>query len=128
MAHAAPSAPRAAIHTSTWAVPLIFGIVYGIWTSGIQRSTAREAITAGNVLFGVVTGILFALVMYALRTAGPRLTRELRGIAWSAFAGVAFGFLYSLSGRSVLHSTMMALGAAAIVFAVQFYRFYTTED
>ncbi|MFP3992842.1 hypothetical protein U9R90_36275 [Streptomyces sp. E11-3] len=128
MAHAAPSAPRAAIRTSAWLVPLLLGAVYGIWTAGIQRSTAREPITTGNVLFGLLTGVLFALVLYALRTVGPRLKREVRGIAWFTFAGVSFGFLYSLSGRSVLHSTMMALGIAAIVFAVRFYRFYTTED
>ncbi|WP_156727624.1 hypothetical protein [Streptomyces apocyni] len=128
MAHAAPSTRRVSIHASTWGLPLLLGIVYGVWTAGIERSTAEEPITTGNVLFGVVTGVLFALGVYALRTVSPRLQRELRAIAWASFAGVTFGFLYSLSGRSVLRCTIMALAIAGVVFAVRFYRYYTSED
>ncbi|MFF1380684.1 hypothetical protein [Streptomyces sp. NPDC058308] len=130
MAHAAPvyTAPgsRATGTSALWAgLPLLLGIVYGIWTSGIRRDGGP--ITTGNVMFGVVTGLLFAAVFFVLHRMAPALPREVRALSWMAFTGIAFGFLYSLTGASVLRSVVMALVVSAAVFAVIFYRYYTTE-
>ncbi|MFH8608688.1 hypothetical protein ACH4D5_14540 [Streptomyces sp. NPDC018029] len=137
MAHAAPThahyTPRTtpgarATPTSAarWAgLALLAGVVYGLWACAIRRDGGP--ITTGNVLFGVVTGLVFAALMFALHRVAPALPRELRALSWTAFAGIAFGFLYSLGGASVLRSTVMALVVAAGVFAVTFYRYYTTE-
>ncbi|WP_369174475.1 hypothetical protein AB5J49_44000 [Streptomyces sp. R28] len=57
----------------------------------------------------------------------PALSRELRVLSWTAFAGIAFGFLYSQTDASVLRSVGMSLAVAAAVFAVTFYRHCTTE-
>ncbi|MEV7195073.1 hypothetical protein AB0N81_25185 [Streptomyces sp. NPDC093510] len=131
MAHAAPVyTPPGTRATATpaarWAgLALLMGVAYGLWACAIRRDGGP--ITTGNVLFGVVTGVVFIALMIALHRVAPSLPRELRALSWAAFAGVAFGYLYSLAGSSVLRSTVMALVVAAGVFAVTFYRYYTTE-
>ncbi|MFI1681721.1 MULTISPECIES: hypothetical protein [unclassified Streptomyces] len=124
--HYAPRARAASSSASRWAgLALLAGVVYGLWACAIRRDGGP--ITTGNVMFGVVTGLILAAVMFALHRLAPSLPRELRALSWTAFAGIAFGFLYSLGGASVLRSTVMALVVAAGVFAVLFYRYYTTE-
>ena len=133
MTHAA-RASRTPVGTRMAAVPAglvitaLAGIVYGFWTSGVDRAAAASPITGWNVLLGFVTAIAFAAVAYTIHTLAPRLPREARALAWAAFAGVSFGFLYSLSDASVLKSSGLSLVVAAGVFAVVFYRYYTTED
>lgn len=134
MAHTAPVhyAPRtrtpatSPASASRWAgLALLAGVVYGLWACAIRRDGGP--ITTGNVMFGVVTGLIFAAVMFALHRLAPSLPRELRALSWAAFAGIALGFLCSLAGSSVLRSTVIALVVAAGVFAAVFYRYYTTE-
>lgn len=107
------------------ALPALLGLVYGVWAAGNHRDAGP--ITGGNVLLGVVSGLAFAALYAGLRQAAPALPRELRALAWAAFAGVSFGFLYSLSDASVLRSAVMAAVVAAGVFVAAFYRYYTRE-
>ncbi|RFU85915.1 hypothetical protein DY218_14985 [Streptomyces triticagri] len=100
-------------------------VVYGFWAAGIDRDAGP--ITWGNVLFGVVAGVVAAGLFVAVRAVAPSLPRELRAMVWAAFAGIAFGFLYSLTDASVLRSTVMAGIFATAVGAVVFYRAYTHE-
>lgn len=137
MAHTAPGTPGAhgtqgahgipdlrALSTAG-AAPVVLGIVYGIWAAANSRDGGAP--TGGNILLGFVAGAAFAVLYTALRRIAPALPRELRAAAWAAFAGIAFGYLYSLGGASVLRSTGMAAVVAASVFAVTFYRYYTRE-
>ncbi|MGW5866168.1 hypothetical protein ACWFRJ_28730 [Streptomyces sp. NPDC055239] len=121
MAHVAPtsSVPHvlggsAVTRIATAAV--LLGLVYGVWAAGMARDAGP--ITTGNVLLGVVAGVVVAAVFMGLRRIAPGLPRELRAAAWAGFAGIAFGYLYSLSDATVLRSTVMALAVAAGVFAV----------
>ncbi|MEU7644438.1 hypothetical protein [Streptomyces huasconensis] len=133
MAHAAPAfhtrrtrRSRAASGAARWAgLALAMGVVYGLWAGLIRRDGGP--LTAGSVLFGVVAGLVFAVLMYALHRVAPSLPRELRSMSWAVFAGVSFGFLVSAGGASVVRSTVLGLLAAASVFAMTFYRYYTTE-
>jgi len=130
MAHVAPtsSVPRVldgSAVTRTATAAMLLGVVYGIWAAGIARDAGP--ITTGNVLLGVVAGIVVAAVFMGLRAIAPGLPRELRAAAWAAFAGIAFGFLYSLTDATVLRSIVMALAVAGGVLAVMFYRYYTSE-
>ncbi|GHI06282.1 hypothetical protein AQI88_36395 [Streptomyces cellostaticus] len=106
--------------------PVLLGLVYGYWAAANRRSGGP--ITGWNLLFGFVTAIVFAVVLMALLTLAPRMRRELHALAWTAFIGCAFGFLYSQTGESVLRSIGMSLAVSAVTFAVFFYRFYTHED
>ncbi|MEU5539855.1 hypothetical protein [Streptomyces sp. NPDC020362] len=107
-------------------VPVVLGLVYGYWAAANRRSGGP--ITGWNVLFGFVTAIVFAVVLMALLTAAPRMRREVRALAWTAFIGCAFGFLYSQSGESILRSVGMSLAVSAVTFVVVFYHYYTHED
>ncbi|MFF1687350.1 MULTISPECIES: hypothetical protein [unclassified Streptomyces] len=138
MAHAAPASGTSGLRTMAvgsrlpMALSLLLGIVYGFWASGIRRdaypSLSPSPITTGNVLFGVLTGVIVAVVTFGIHRASFRLPRELRAVAWAAWAGIAFGYLYSLTDATVLRSTIMALTVAAAVFATMFYRYYTHEN
>jgi hypothetical protein len=108
------------------AFPIVTGLIYGYWAAANRRSGGP--ITGWNLLFGFVTAIVFALVLFGVLTIAPRLRREVHALMWTAFMGIAFGFLYSQSGESILRSTGMSLAVAAVTFVVMFYRFYTHED
>ncbi|MFI1355119.1 hypothetical protein ACH4TV_16340 [Streptomyces sp. NPDC020898] len=109
-----------------WAVPVVLGLVYGFWAAANRRDGGP--ITGWNILFGFVAALAFMAVFIGVRAVAPRLQRELHAVAWGAFAGVAFGFLYSQTGASVLRSAGNATLVAGAVFAVLFYRYYTHED
>lgn len=125
--HRAPDIFDARTHTvAKWAVPVVGGLLYGYWAAANQRDAGP--ITGWNVLFGFVCAIVVAAAYIGVRWLAPVMRRELHALLWTVFAGVSFGFLYSLTGASVLRSTFTALGIAAFVFAGTFYRFYTHED
>lgn len=114
-------------HTAArWGLPVAGGLLYGFWAAAINRSGGP--ITGWNILFGFTCAIVFAALWIGVRMLAPLMKRELHALLWTAFTGIAFGFLYSQTGTTVLRSTMMALGVAAGVFAVTFYRYYTHED
>ncbi|MDT9691021.1 hypothetical protein Q5762_22260 [Streptomyces sp. P9(2023)] len=123
-AHAAVPTRR---HLSThgWGLPVTLGLAYGIYAAAIQRSGG--VITWGQVVLGLVSGIVLAGAVYALRQWGGVLPRELRAAAWAALAGGAVGFLFSLSDASVLSGAILGLVVAAGTFVTAFYLFYTHE-
>ncbi|KOV63526.1 hypothetical protein [Streptomyces sp. MMG1121] len=108
------------------AVPVVLGLVYGYWVAANNRSGG--AITGWNLLLGFASALVFAVVCTALLTLAPRMRREMHALLWTAFAGCAFGFVYSQTGATVLRSILMALAVAAATFIVFFYRYYTRED
>ncbi|MFH8465204.1 hypothetical protein [Streptomyces sp. NPDC017991] len=131
MAHTAPArtGPPTTHHPAVpakLALPVLAGIVYGLWTSGIARHAGP--ITGWNVLLGVISALAFAAAAYGIHTIAPRLPRELGAAVWAAFAGISFGFIYSLSDAGVLKTVGLSLVITAGVLAVVFYRYHTTED
>ncbi|MER5731031.1 hypothetical protein ABT084_22355 [Streptomyces sp. NPDC002138] len=131
MAHAAPTArARYAAdlkHSGRLALagPLILGLVYGVYAAFMKRQMGP--VDAGNVFYGILCGVLFAACLFALARVGPRLPQEVRAAAYGIFTGIALGYLYSLSGQSVLMSSGIALAAAAGVAVGAFYRYHARE-
>ncbi|ULR52020.1 hypothetical protein [Streptomyces deccanensis] len=108
-------------------LPVVLGLVYGYWAAAMNRDAGP--ITGWNLLFGFVTAFVFAALFIAVQTVAPLLRREPHAVLWAAFAGCAFGFLYSQAPQhTVVRATLMSLAVAAAVFAVAFYRYYTHED
>lgn len=108
------------------AVPVVLGLIYGYWVAADNR--AGGAITGWNLLLGWVSALVFAVVSMALLTLAPRMPREVHALLWTAFVGIAFGFLYVQSGHSVWRSALISLLVAGATFIAFFYRYYTRED
>ncbi|WP_282696349.1 hypothetical protein [Streptomyces sp. CC208A] len=124
-AHAAVPARRS-VHLHGAVLPALIGIAYGLYAPVISRHGG--ALTWGQLWLGIISAIAVAGAVYALRTYGHLLPREARGTAWGAVAGGAIGFLYSLSGASILSASVLGLIVGVGVGAAAFYLFYTHED
>lgn len=96
-----------------WAVPLVLGLVYGCWAATNQRRGGP--ITAGNLVFGFVTALVFAVIMAGILMLAPRLRRGARALLWFAFTGAALGFLIAQSGHSPLFLVVLSLLTGAAV-------------
>ncbi len=124
-----PTARR--LTTAAWSLPLLLGILYGLWAAQIDRNTGNPRyagpISTGNVVFGVVSGLVVAALCFLLHQVSPRLPREGRALSWALFAGAAFGYLYSLTTAPVFRTVVIAILTAGGVFAMTFYRYYTSE-
>ncbi|MEU7054666.1 hypothetical protein [Streptomyces sp. NPDC046197] len=140
MAHAVPASGGAFGRTRTpdffspqvhavarWAVPAVLGLVYGYWVAANRR--AGGPITTTNFLFGLVTGIVFMLLMVGVLYLAPHLKRELHALLWFTFVGVTFGFLFIQSaGATIGGAIALSLAIGAAVGVMVFYWYYTHED
>ncbi|MFB7177580.1 hypothetical protein ACFCYI_07750 [Streptomyces sp. NPDC056257] len=135
MAHAAPtargrqpwqSADMAHLSKGAYVRPLLAGLVYGVWAAFIQRQTGP--VDAGNVFYGILCGVLFAGIMFALARIGPRLRREVHAASYGVFLGIAAGYLHSLTDCSVLRATMTGLFVGIGIGLAAFYRYYQREN
>ncbi|MEU6573261.1 hypothetical protein [Streptomyces sp. NPDC046805] len=106
--------------------PVFLGLVYGYWAAANSRDGGP--ITGWNLLLGFVSAFVFAALYMVLQALGPHMRREVHAVVWSAFAGIAFGFLFSQTGAAVLRCAGTALAVAVGFFLVLFYRYYTHED
>ncbi|MFE9722209.1 hypothetical protein ACFYQ5_01015 [Streptomyces sp. NPDC005794] len=109
-----------------WAVPLALGVILGFWAFFIKRDGG--ATTGGQIWLGVVSGVVFAALCYALVRIRWALPREMRATAFGVLTGVAVGFLSSLHGRSVLTSAAIGLAVGAGMLCTMFYAYYTREE
>ncbi|AZM89943.1 MULTISPECIES: hypothetical protein [Streptomyces] len=137
MAHAAPTVPRR--HRPMTSADadrqtdrnrliraLLMGLVYGVWAAFIKRQMGP--VDAGNVFYGILCGVIFAAVMFTLARVGPKLKREQHAAAYGVFAGIAAGYLHSLTNQSVLRAAVVGLFVGLGVGIGAFYRYYTRED
>ncbi|MGW6884445.1 hypothetical protein ACWGEU_29775 [Streptomyces goshikiensis] len=135
MAHAAPTASQRYrqsltdqakhVNAFSFAGPLVLGLFYGLWTAFLERD--KGPVTAGNVFYGILCGVIFAACLFGLDRMGARMLAELRAAAYGAFAAIAMGYLYSLSGQSIFRSVVIALAVGLAVGAGAFYRFHMRE-
>ncbi|WP_254711605.1 hypothetical protein [Streptomyces sp. TRM64462] len=132
-AHAAPARHRRARtrgsaggSTLSWALPASLAFVYGLYAGFLDRGDGPT--DWGNVVFGLVSGVVFGALAYGLGRVQRSLPRELRGIAYGALTGVGVGWLHSAAGGfSVLSSSFIGLIVGASMFCAAFYVFYTHE-
>ncbi|MFE4690821.1 hypothetical protein ACFRH6_12265 [Streptomyces sp. NPDC056749] len=110
----------------SWAMPLVLGVILGFWAFFIKRDGG--ATTDGQIWLGVISGVAFAALCYALVRVRWSLPRELRAAAYGVLTGGAVGFLYSLHGNSVLASGLLGLVLAIGMTCTMFYAYYTREN
>lgn len=108
-----------------WALPLALGVIFGFYAAFILRDGGPS--TGGQVVLGVVAGVVFAALCFGLGRIQRALPRELRAAAYGALTACAIGFLVSLNGGSVLRSSAIGLAVGAGALLSAFYLFYTRE-
>ncbi|MDO0926728.1 hypothetical protein QQY24_15365 [Streptomyces sp. TG1A-8] len=104
------------------ALSVVLGVAYGFWAATNRRFGGP--LTLWNFLFGLLTGVVFAVLLMAVLTLAPRLRWELHALLWGVFAGCSVGFLYSQSNVSSLQATGVGLAVAAGTTLTFFYRLY----
>ncbi|MEV0277796.1 hypothetical protein AB0I22_15650 [Streptomyces sp. NPDC050610] len=125
--HGATAArPQHRPHVSAgMALPVTAAVVYGLYVLFLDHSNGgswgRAALLA--LVAAVVTGAL-GLLLVRRRAA---LTTEVRALAFGALFGCAMGFLYSLTGPSVLRSVTMGVVLGGALALVSLYVFRAHE-
>ncbi|MFI6898087.1 hypothetical protein ACIBM4_28640 [Streptomyces sp. NPDC050256] len=112
--------------TLSWAVPVTLGVILGCYATSIVRDGG--VLTGTRLALGLISGAVLAALCFGLGRVQMRLPAELAAAAYGALFGGSVGFLYSLSGKSVLAASVLGLltGAGMLIFA--FYYFYTRGD
>ncbi|MGY0017464.1 hypothetical protein [Streptomyces sp. cg35] len=138
MAHAAPAPTRSApggrpatpsVTTVAKVLPVVVGALYGFWAANIARF--GQEVSGGNIALGFVSGILVAVLWFAIhRWCTQQGSRHigLRALVWGAFAGIAIGFLHSLSNPTVLWSVILGVFVAGGTFVSVYYRYYSSSE
>lgn len=114
------------VSPSLLALALLLGIGYGSYTSFIQRGGG--AATFGQLYLALISGAGLAVLVFCLMRFQRMLPRELRAGAYGLVIGGSVGFLYSLTGASVLRSSGIGLVIAACAVVVTYYVFYMRDD
>lgn len=118
---------RAQRHSTLgWALPVTLGVILGWYATSIVRDGG--VLTGGQLALGLISGAVLAVLCFGLGRMQKRLPRELRAAAYGALFGGSIGFLYSLSDKSVLASSVLGLLTGASMLLAAFYVFYTHEN
>ncbi|MGC5344156.1 hypothetical protein [Streptomyces sp. DT171] len=82
----------------------------------------------GQLAMGLISGAAVFLLSFTVGRLQHVLPPELSAAAYGAVTGGAFGFLYSLTGESVLRSSGIGFGIGAGMLIASFYMLYTRQD
>ncbi|WP_327296360.1 MULTISPECIES: hypothetical protein [unclassified Streptomyces] len=128
-----PSHRRPAAHrhlpAAAVAVPLVLGIVYALYTAFILSSRSPgHPFTTAKIVLSIVSGLVLAVLAFGFGRIQHALPREARAAGYGVLIGGAMGFLYSMTGSSVLSSSFIGAGFGIGALITTFYVFYTHED
>jgi hypothetical protein len=118
--------PARPVHRSTLAVLAVCAVLYGLYAEVVIRR-GNGPFTGGQVVLAVVSAVVFGVLWYAYLRVRRALPREARAAAFGLLFGLSVGFLYSLSGNSVLTVAVVSLVLAVSAGLAAFYVFYTHE-
>ncbi|MFF5334577.1 hypothetical protein [Streptomyces sp. OfavH-34-F] len=109
----------------SWAVPATLGLILGCYATAIVRGGG--VLTGTRLALGLVSGAVLAVLCFGLGRIQNRLPRELRAAAYGVLAGGSIGFLYSLSGASILAASALGVFVGLGGLLAAYYYFYTRE-
>ncbi|MFJ1928627.1 MULTISPECIES: hypothetical protein [unclassified Streptomyces] len=110
----------------SWALPVTLGVVLGWYATSIVRGGG--VLTGGQLALGLISGAVLAVLCFGLGRVQKRLPVGLAATAYGVLFGGSIGFLYSLSGKSVLAASVLGLLTGAGMLAAAYYAFYTRRD
>ncbi|MER7107071.1 hypothetical protein [Streptomyces sp. NPDC000229] len=119
-------ATRPHAHRSTLLVLAVCAVLYGLYAEVIVRR-GDGPFTGGQAVLAVVSMVGFGVLWYGYLRVRRALPREARAVAFGLLFGLSVGFLYGLSGNSVLTVAVVSLIVAAAAGLMAFYVFYTHE-
>lgn len=93
---------------------------YTIWMAHTSGASGGRAALLG-LIAAVVSGALGLLLVHFQSS----MITETRALAYGALFGTAMGWLYNLSGPSILKSSVWGLVMGAVMFAASLYVFRT---
>jgi fermentation-respiration switch protein FrsA (DUF1100 family) len=125
-AHAARTTRPELQVSSTWAVPLVLGIVYGGYAAFIASNNGAS--TTRTALIAIIGFVVLTAAGEALQATRTSLAREPRSAAHGLVFGCAMGYLLSLSGYSVLKASLVGATLGLAMTAVTYYWIYQHED
>ncbi|MFC8532715.1 hypothetical protein ACFUJY_01960 [Streptomyces sp. NPDC057249] len=120
--HATPARHRPVL---SWAIPAALGLIMGCYATAIVRGGG--VLTGTRLALGLVSGAVLAVLCFGLGRMQNRLPRELRAAAYGVLTGGSIGFLYSLSGASILSASVIGLILGLGGLLAAYYYFYTRE-
>ncbi|WP_406137974.1 hypothetical protein [Streptomyces sp. NBC_01089] len=124
-AHRRPSAHRH-LPAAAVGVPLLLGVVYGLYTAFILSS--GHVFSTAKTVLSIVSGLVLAVLAFGFGRIQHSLPKEARAAGYGVLIGGAMGFLYSMTGSSVLSSSFIGAGFGIGAVIATFYLFYTHED
>lgn len=119
-------AARPHVHRSSLMVLAVCAVLYGLYAEVVVRH-GDGPFTGGQAVLAVVSMLGFGALWYGYLSLRRALPRETRAAAFGLLFGVSVGFLYGLSGNSVLTVAVVSLIVAVSAGLMAFYVFYTHE-
>jgi hypothetical protein len=108
--------------SASWVVPAVLGVFTGGYAMFLDHTQGSSLPAAA--LLGLVTAVVVGAACYALGRMPSALMPEVRAVLYGALFGCAFGFLYCLSGATVLRASALGLGLGLVMAVTAFYVFH----
>ncbi|MBB4894688.1 ABC-type Mn2+/Zn2+ transport system permease subunit [Streptomyces olivoverticillatus] len=113
-------APRAAV-----AVPVVGGLALGLYTVFLAHDNGYSELQGW--LVGLIAAIASGGLGYVLIRRRNSMMAEVRAAAFGALFGASMGFLYSLTGGTVLRASSIGLLFGLGLGVTAYYLFYWRE-
>ncbi|TJZ52171.1 hypothetical protein FCH28_20315 [Streptomyces piniterrae] len=103
------------------AAPVIAALGFGCYTIWLDHTSGAKGAQAA--LLGLIAAVLSGALGLLLVHYQSTMITEVRALSYGALFGTSMGWLYSLSGPSVLKSATWGFVMAGVMFAVSLYIF-----
>jgi hypothetical protein len=106
-------------------VPILLGICFGSYASFLARGGGPASY--GQLALALISGVALAVLIFVVNWFRKALPRGPRAGAYGALVGGSVGFLYSLTGHSLLLAGAIGLATGLGTMLSAFYLFYMTD-
>ncbi|WP_405742671.1 hypothetical protein OG422_12205 [Streptomyces sp. NBC_01525] len=101
--------------------PVVAALGFGCYTIWIDHTSGASGGQAA--LLGLITAVITGALGLALVHFQSTMITDTRALAYGTLFGASMGWLYNLSGPSVLKSSAWGLVMGAVMFVVSLYIF-----